>query len=394
MSIPKVRLHPHSYKYIGKGHPWVTKDQFSKNFPRESDLLLSEIPKQNQSIILIHDPKHRDVIARVWSIENQREKNNFNRAAFLQQLQDRLDQAIAKRQKLDLKSRDNYYLVFGEADELPGLHALKFGPVILVQYYCFFWHQYSDLICNYFKNHFPESKEIFVQTRGEKKAPKKTQGSRFAEIQIQEFGCHYQLKFNKNYDIGLYTDMANIRQKILKRIPVNSQGLNLFSYTGAYTIAPIVVKNCHVTSVDLSSDYMQWLEENILLNKIENGRFQNHVGDCQHFIRNCTDKSFDWILCDPPTASSNKKSKTNSMQFYRENLSDLLHLLVPGGELYLFLNTHSTSRRQLKNFITPFLQTQHPDVKIVEEYTLGEDCPRKKGFPEGDYLKGLTLKKK
>jgi 23S rRNA (cytosine1962-C5)-methyltransferase len=94
--------------------------------------------------LLIHDPHHRNVKARVWST-----KFPFDREAqhFTASIQGRLDLAFDKRfQQKELKERENYYLVFGEADQLPGLFILKLKDRILVQFYTNFWNRYKSII--------------------------------------------------------------------------------------------------------------------------------------------------------------------------------------------------------------------------------------------------------
>jgi 23S rRNA G2069 N7-methylase RlmK/C1962 C5-methylase RlmI len=79
--------------------------------------------------------------------------------------------------------------------------------------------------------------------------------------------------------------------------------------------------------------------------------------------------------------------------FYKEHFHQIVESVVDGGQIFLFLNTHSITRRQFKDRISQLIKASTHTLKIVEEYCLSADCPRLKAFPEGDYLKGLQLKK-
>ena len=66
----RVELHPASIKHIKKGHPWVTKDKYSLNFPSR-DLFLWSKTAEHERVMLLNDPEHPQVKARVWSIIHQ-----------------------------------------------------------------------------------------------------------------------------------------------------------------------------------------------------------------------------------------------------------------------------------------------------------------------------------
>ncbi len=66
---PRVQLHPASIKYLSKGHPWITEDSFTKEFPAERTFLIgTEGKDQKEFAILMHDPEHKNIKARAWSL--------------------------------------------------------------------------------------------------------------------------------------------------------------------------------------------------------------------------------------------------------------------------------------------------------------------------------------
>ncbi|MCB9092465.1 MAG: class I SAM-dependent rRNA methyltransferase [Halobacteriovoraceae bacterium] len=381
--MKNLKLHPISIQSLKKSHPWVTRDEYSEKFPQDKEIL-DLYDGDNFLGQFLHDPEHPRVVARFWSAE----KSSFEKT-----LLKRLDDAIAKRK---INDRENYYFVFGEADQLPGLFIQKLGSIILIQYQAFFWEKWLKKIVENISSLFSDC-EFWEQKRipqVEKKPPRclREINNHGEEFLIEEFGIRYKIKFNENHDIGLYTDMSEIRKKVQSSIKKAKRVLNLFSYTGAYSLMPLSM-GAEVTSVDLSRKYMDWLENNIELNSFDQSMHHSVVSSVEKYIAKACSQGnrYDAIICDPPSFSFNGKKRVSSLQFYKNYFQQLTQLLSPSGKLILFLNTYSLNRTKFKQVIN---QLKKADIQIEQEFFLSNDCPLLKHFPEGDYLKGLCLKKK
>ena len=125
-------IHPISIKMLLQGNPWVTLDQYSEKFhPREKFVIA--LNRRKPFALLIHDPQHKSVRARLWSKEGNFEKQI---KSFKQDFTKRLDEAFRLRKNIKLLThRNNFYLVFGEADKLPGLFIQFLNGEILIQFY-------------------------------------------------------------------------------------------------------------------------------------------------------------------------------------------------------------------------------------------------------------------
>lgn len=413
----KVNLHPITIREIKKGHPWVTKDKFSEKFPKKEFLLIGKDERKQDLCLLINDPDHPKIKARVWSLE-QRELNEA--ANFKSTLEKRLRTAFEKR-SVDqiLDERDNLYLVFGEADGLPGLMIQKLKNHLLIQYYAKFWPKMeAELIKALLKattgSSLLEKHYLWIQERGNPKAaPFRLHGKVNSDhietgvklqeipedVELKEFGLNYLISFKRNYDLGIYTDMASIRKKLAEYFPKDMKLLNLFAYTGAFSLFGLKQGAETVTSVDLSSKYMQWLEKNIQHNPdLDAGKHRSLIQPAKKALLQLGNQGerFNFIICDPPSASTDKQKTTSALQEYKETLPLMLQLTEPGGYLLLFLNTHQISLAKFRGQIQSILKTGGRDkqVKEIRTFGLSEDCPRLKGFKEGDYLKGILLKVK
>lgn len=396
-NIPKVKLHPASCKYLKLGHPWITEDSYTKRFPLKDFFLIGSDEKTRQDIaLLINDPNHKMVKARLWSLD----KEEWN-IPFDELLVKRMITALDKRQDI-LKERDNAFIINAESDFLPGLLIQKVKNELVIQYYALFWTKKEDLIIKTLKSYYPELKEIWIQERNfdQAKAIRSINGSESSEFVIQEFGLNYQIKINRHYDFGIYSDMSAIRKAMSNYLDNKKSLLNLFSYTGAFSVFALNKGYENVVSVDLSSKYLSWLEENIKLNPALNPDL--HTSLCMPSEKAMDkliseNKKFEVIVCDPPSASSDGNKVSNALKSYEKLLPQMLELLdEKNGQIFAFLNTHAISwnkfEEKLKNIID---QSKFKNQVIIgKRFKLSEDCLPLKGFHEGDYLKGFLIELK
>ncbi len=402
--LPICELHPISIQQIKNGHPWVTKDRYSMAFPQQADLIGGQSKNRQLVATLINDPKHPHIKARLWDT-----RKSFIKARqdFMSDLSTRIDWAISKRKELGLlKERENFYLVFGESDYIPGLHALKFGNIIIVQYYAYCWARYEKKITEFltkaYKKHFPDQEllQIRFQQRNHKQELKENvfqlSTKDTPRPTLVEFGVRYQTLLNERYDIGLYTDAASIRKKIAPFIQDQSKVLNLYAYTGAFSLLALKKGATEVHSVDLSQKVMKWLEKNIQLNEFDKN--QKHVSH-QSTVSDALDKfiregqTFSQIIIDPPPSFFDGKKKETALESYQKDLPKMMQILEPHGHILALLNTQKVSREKFIDKINNILDKHDEEeaFEIIDQWGLEEDCKPLNGFPEGDYLKALLI---
>ncbi len=399
--IPECLIHPVSIKLLRQGHPWITADNFSNRFPRQSEFIIATDDRKRPMALLMHDPYHRNVKARVWST-----KIPFDREAqhFTASIQGRLDLAFEKRiQQKELKERENYYLVFGEADQLPGLFILRLKDRVLIQFYTSFWNRYKSIIQTTLQEVYPEITDdnIWFQLRGETKELQKlpqnsVEQSRRDEFHLSEFGIQYLIRLGSSYDHGLYTDMSSIRHTLSRLIQPGMSVLNLYSYTGAFSLWAMKLGATDVVSVDLSPKYIEWLQQNLALNPdLNHTQHESMIKSVDEALGELKtqERKFDVIICDPPSSSSDGEKRTSAIKAYRELLQKTDKLLKPHGKLVVFLNTHQVTQEKFDRTMKDYLTELKMNYKMSTRLHLGQDCPTLKGFPEGSYLKGIILEK-
>lgn len=390
--ISVVELHPASYKYLLKGHPWIIKDNYTEKFRAKDRLLWTTDKKSGKQFTLLNDTAHPKIKARFWST------GHVDLEQFQIDLRNRLRNAFNKRVDL-LSQREDIFLSVGEADRLSGLVILKLGQGILIQSYSKLWKKFQKDMVPYLRDELAVELQMEVswiawQDRETEAQSKLTPlwGKMPEEFTLREFNTEYKVKLAGGHDLGIYPDMAAIR----KRFSYAFEGkrvLNLYSYTGAWSLYPYSAGASFVTSVDLSPKYMDWLKENIQINDYDMNDFDFKVGDVIDSMKElvASGEKFDFIICDPPSFSSDGKKTTTALKNYENIFPFLQKLISDEGQALLFINTHGLSKEKFEVTMNGF--SQKARLRKVKSITPSEDIRSLEGFPEGDYLKGILYQK-
>ena len=386
--MQRCELHPISIKLIKQGHPWVTLDSYSRRFP-VADLFVTGVdPRKHPVATLLHHPQHKTVRGRVWSQDPQWSEKNF-----LNDLEVRLLQAIKKREELaSLGLRENQYWCFGEADFLPGLFLLQLKDQMIIQLYTSWWFKFKDILIDLILKHSSFKKEnLWLQVRGDEKnqmPPEPLLGpKREMNFALSENGFNIYARLGVAYDYGLYTDMAALRTNMKSLMAESTRVLNLYSYTGAFSLYALALDATEVVSVDLSGKYLEWLEENLKLNSFKGTHISLKMATAEALKKLSKEgRQFDLIICDPPSSSSDGQKRSSALQSYEEMWPDFQKLLAPKGRILSFLNTHTVTMPKFESVLKGIDSNK---LKMQKKYFLQDDCPAIKGFPEGNYLKGI-----
>jgi 23S rRNA (cytosine1962-C5)-methyltransferase len=397
----RVELHPVTIKELKKGHPWVIKDSFTERFPTKRTFLIGQNRKQEDVCLLLNDPSHKIIKARIWSFVSPFSSEVKN---FRQELIKRIYDSIEKRINSDTyKERDNFYIVFGEGDQLPGIFIQVLDKYILCQFYSQFWEKYEetvfDAVRRRLSKYIPNKKfKIWKQYRNFKQdapmVPTYSQKLNSQSAIISEFGVNYQIYLSSNYDLGIYSDMSSIRKELIPYFKKSQSLLNLFSYSGAFSLLALKHGIKDVCSVDLSSKYLEWLDRNLNLNKDLNR--DNHASIKSSVTKsvdsfNKDNKKFDFIICDPPSSSSDGKKRGQAFKNYDTLLPSLINITNSKGYILVFLNTHQIKLKKFRTKVDQIIKESKKKISVVKQFEMSDDCPTNRVFHEGNYIKGILL---
>ena len=128
---------------------------------------------------------------------------------------------------------------------------------------------------------------------------------------VQEYGVQFEINLSDYLDVGLFLDHRVLRREIRERIAGRSM-LNLFAYTGAFSVQARIGGAATTTTVDLSKTYLEWYQRNCTLNRLaEDDRHICIQDDCLQFLEDGPqpEESYDTIVLDPPTFSNSKRMR-------------------------------------------------------------------------------------
>lgn len=189
---------------------------------------------------------------------------------------------------------------------------------------------------------------------------------------VQEQGLKFQVNLTDYLDTGLFLDHRPLRS-VFREEAVGKNVLNLFAYTGAFSVYAAAGNAAGVTTVDLSNTYLQWARENMELNGLlDEAKHRFIQSDIMDFLKQPTSETYDLVFVDPPAFSNSKKMKGtwDTQRDHPALLYFILKMVKPGGTVYFSNN--------LREFIPHFEKLGASIIKDISLQTIPEDFRNKK----------------
>lgn len=157
---------------------------------------------------------------------------------------------------------------------------------------------------------------------------------------VLESGLKFLVNLSDYLDTGLFLDHRITRQLIREQVK-DKRVLNLFCYTGSFSVYAAAAGAASVTSVDLSKTYLGWAEDNFAINRLKDPQRYHFIhADVKQYLKTLSPDSFDLVIMDPPTFSNSKRMKDflDIQRDHVELINDTLQATTSGGLLYFSTN--------------------------------------------------------
>ena len=307
----------------------------------------------------------------------------------------RVERALALRKQLDLPGADHAYrIVHGSGDGLPGFACDVLGRVAVVWAYAESLRSLGMKLAESIVG-FARLDGAVVKLRargGESNVAQDTTGTVPETLVATEHGVPFEIHPLGGLNTGLFTDMREQRRG-LARFVRDKRVLNLFSYTGALSVASARAGAATVTSVDTSSGVHAWAAGNFARsNLVDTSRWKFETGDASRFLdRAARDKErYDVILVDPPSTSSAAGVSWALGRDYPELIAKCAAVIPPDGLLWLAANTHELG--SLAKLAHKGLRQANRTGVILEQGGLPPEYPTLVAQPADRYLQICLLR--
>jgi 23S rRNA (cytosine1962-C5)-methyltransferase len=380
-------------RMLNLGHPWVIADRYTKSWPQvECGSLIELISEKGDSLgTALCDPDSR-IVARRLSEKIVELDQDW--------LTVQLQRAQASRKWLDFGDTTVARLVNAEGDGLPGLTVDRYGDFLMVQYYTSAWQRHLSLLAAalqdlyvplgiYCKYRPQETRRLGA---GKKQRP--PQGRLLAgkaapvDLTVRENGLLYRIDLVKDLHTGLFHDQRKNRLEF-RRLAAGCRVLNLFAYTGAFSVAAAAGGAERVTSIDVAGRYLDWARENFRLNGMVPEDHEFITGDCSFELDRLakSGRRFDIVLMDPPSFSTTRKSRFTTSGGTAELVQKALRLVAPDGLLVTSSNLQKMSLADYLKELRKGSIAAGRHLQVIEVAGQADDFPFMASFPEGNYLK-------
>lgn len=311
---------------------------------------------------------------------------------------ERLNAAYELRRALKLINRHNnaYRLVHGEGDFLPGLVVDVYGDTAVLQAHSPGMHFARDIIAAELVN-LPDAGIKNVYYKSETTLPYKAHLDpqnqyiigQFSTNVAEENGLKFHVDWLKGQKTGFFVDQRDNRA-LLEKYSHNRKVLNMFCYTGGFSVYALRGGAELVHSVDSSAKAIALTDDNVRLNFPDDTRHSSYAEDAFKFL-SAMDTPYDLIILDPPAFAKHRSALKNALIGYRKLNAKAFEKIAPGGILFTFSCSQAVSREQFRLAVFSAAAQSRRKVRILHQLTQPADHPVNIYHPEGEYLKGLIL---
>lgn len=397
----KIRLKPGREKSLLRRHPWVFSGAIDKLYgsPASGDTVQVRASDGRFLAWAAWSPQSQ-IRARVWSFEEPELPGP-------ELLRGRIEQALALRHGPALQDATHQdtngalRLVHGEADRLPGLIVDRYGGTLVAQVLSAGIERWRDVLADSLIEQTGCAR-IYERSDAEVREleglPARTGTMRgdapAVPMEIVEHGLRYAVDVIGGQKTGFYLDQRDNRRRI-RELASGRDVLNCFCYSGGFSLAALAGGAPSVVSIDSSGPALELARRNTHGNGFDASRTEWIEADVFRYLRDARSqgRSFDLIVLDPPKFAPTEKHAPAAARAYKDINLNALKLLRPGGLLATFSCSGGVSAELFQKIVAGAAADAGASATLLERFHAAPDHPVLLEFPEGEYLKGLLLRR-
>ena len=392
----KVILRKGREDSLRRFHPWVFSGAIAEiqGNPAEGDMVA--VHAADGSLMAYGHYQIGSIAVRVLSFDESALHPDFFEVM--------LSRALQVRVACGLDGSDNtncYRLVHGEGDNLPGLIIDHYDGVCVLQAHSVGMFRAKKQICEALQKVYGDLlKAVYDKSSGT--APFKAglelidgymyrrEDFKDDEQTVLENGHKFIVNWTEGQKTGFFLDQRDNRA-LVGSVARGRNVLNLFCYTGGFSIYALAGGAVHVDSVDSSKKAMMMVDRNVALNGFDESKHTSLCCDAIDYLKNAPEGKYDLMIVDPPAFAKHRGSLKNALRAYQRLNAAAIAKVAPGGLVFTYSCSQVVDKEAFALAVFSAAAQTGRSVRILDR--LNQPCDHSVNIyhPEGEYLKGLLL---
>ena len=372
-------------------HPWVFSGALNKIDEGINEGDIVRVFSNTGDFLAVGHFQIGSIAVRVLSFEDIEINGKF--------WEERLASALETRKAIgvaDNNSGDTYRLVHGEGDNLPGLVIDCYGKTAVMQAHSVGMHICRHEIANSLVKIMGGNIEN-VYYKSETTLPFKAElgqengfiiGESNDDTAVEN-GLKFHVDWLKGQKTGFFVDQRDNRT-LLEHYAKGRNVLNMFCYTGGFSVYAMRGGANLVHSVDSSAKAIALTDANMALNFPDDSRHKSFCEDAFKFL-DASENTYDLVILDPPAFAKHRSALHNALKGYTRLNAKAFSKIKPGGIMFTFSCSQVVTKDNFRAAVFTAAATANRRVRILHQLHQPADHPINIYHPEGEYLKGLVL---
>ncbi|MDI3095378.1 class I SAM-dependent rRNA methyltransferase [Priestia megaterium] len=382
-------------KKVNKGYPLIEKDALVDGHKlQEEGVIINLVTPKNQFLAKGYYGKQNKGYG--W-ILTKKKSEQIDAAFFARKIQ----RAIASRHDFYASEDTTAFRVFNsEGDGIGGLIIDYYDGYYVMSWYSEGIYQFKEYVIEALKS-APNFKGLYQKKRFNVKGQYIEEDDFVAgdkgefPLIVKENGIRFAVYLNDGAMVGVFLDQRDVRKTIRDKYAKGKTVLNMFSYTGAFSVAAALGGAAKTTSVDLANRSLAKTIEQFSVNEIDHEAQDIIVEDVFKYFKYAVKKNmtFDLVVLDPPSFAKSKKHTFSAAKDYKDLLKEAIALTKPNGVIVASTNASNFDMKKFHSFIEKAFNEKGERYKMMEQFALPADFKTIKEFKSGNYLKVVFIQK-
>lgn len=397
-----VHLKPHKEESLLRFHPWVFSGAIrsialDKDYPytepREGEVV--QVVDAKGNILGVGHYQIGSIAVRILAFGVNDLPQDF--------WQERIAAAYEVRNSLGLISANNnsFRLIHGEGDFLPGLIVDIYADTAVIQAHSIGMHYHRQEIADAIIQVVPQVDKVYYKSDDTLPHKAVIEGARVGyligaekadtegDFWAKENGLDFRIDWLRGQKTGFFIDQRDNRS-LLEHYAKDKEVLNMFCYTGGFSVYALRGGAKLVHSVDVSQKAIDLVRSNVAHNFGENAPHEAFAEEAFEFMANNQNK-YDLIILDPPAFAKHRDAVKNALRGYQRLNAKGIQSIRPGGILFTFSCSQAIDKDMFRLAVFSAAAQVGRKVRILHQLHQPADHPINIYHPEGEYLKGLVL---